>query len=60
MRNRRTMSSDGVGMGLVPMIGLALVVLIVAAAIGFTIYGGSVQPATSHVEQVVPDDKLPH
>ena len=59
MRSRRTMSS-GDGMGLMPMIGIALVVLIVASAIGFTIYGGSVEPTTRHYEQVVPDDRLPH
>ena len=58
MRNRRTMSNEG--MGLMPVIGIALVVLIVASAIGFTIYGGSVQPTIRHHEQVVPDDHLPH
>ena len=59
MRSRRTMSSSD-GMGLMPMIGTALAVLVVAGAIGFTIYGGSVQPTTRHYEQVVPDDRLPH
>jgi high-affinity Fe2+/Pb2+ permease len=58
MRSRRTMSNDG--MGLMPVIGIAVAVLIVASAIGFTIYGGSVQPVTRHFEQVVPDDRLPH
>lgn len=58
MRSRRTMSNDG--MGLTPLIGIAVAVLVVAGAIGFTIYGGSVQPTTRHYEQVVPDDHLPH
>jgi hypothetical protein len=56
--NRRSMGGEG--MGLAPMIGIAVAVLLVAGAIGFTIYGGSVQPTTRHYEQVVPDDRLPH
>ncbi|HVU20375.1 MAG TPA: hypothetical protein VHE09_06550 [Rhizomicrobium sp.] len=51
-------SSDG--MGLMPILGIAVAVLVVAGAIGFTIYGSSVQPPTRHYEQVVPDDRLPH
>jgi hypothetical protein len=47
-------------MGLAPMIGVAVVVLLIVSAIGFTIYGGSVQPVSRHYEQVVPDDRLPH
>ena len=60
MRNRRTISGDGVGMGLVPVIGLVLAGLVAMAAIGFTIYGGSAQPTTRHIEQAVPEDRLPH
>jgi len=60
MRSSRRSMSGGDGMGLAPMIGIAVAVLIVAGAIGFTIYGGSVQPTTRHYEQVVPDDRLPH
>jgi hypothetical protein len=56
--SRRTMSNEGLGRA--PMIGIAVAVLIVAGAIGLTIYGGSVQPASRHYEQVVPDDRLPH
>jgi hypothetical protein len=56
--SRRTMSNEG--LGLAPMIGIVVAVLIVAGAIGLTIYGGSVQPASRHYEQVVPDDRLPH
>lgn len=48
------------GMGLMSMIGIAAAVLVVAGAVGFTVYGGSVQPTTRHYEQVVPDDRLPH
>jgi hypothetical protein len=48
------------GMGLTPLIGIAVAVLIVAGAVGLTIYGGSAQPITRHFEQVVPDDRLPH
>lgn len=58
MPNRRTMGNDGPG--LVTLIGIAVVVLILAGAVGFTIYGGSVEPATRHYEQAVPDDRLPH
>lgn len=58
MRSRRTMGNDG--MGLTPLIGIAVAVLIVAGAVGLTIYGGSAQPITRHFEQVVPDDRLPH
>ena len=47
-------------MGLVPVIGLVLAGLVAMAAIGFTIYGGSAQPTTRHIEQAVPDDRLPH
>jgi hypothetical protein len=56
--SRRTTGGDG--MGLAPMIGVAVAVLLIVGAIGFTIYGGSVQPTTRHYEQVVPDDRLPH
>ena len=56
--SRRTMGGDG--MGLAPMIGIVVAVLIVAGVIGVTVYGGSVQPASTHIEQVVPDDRLPH
>jgi hypothetical protein len=56
--SRRTMSGDG--MGLAPMIGIVVAVLIVAGVIVLTVYGGSVQPASTHIEQVVPDDRLPH
>lgn len=59
MRSRRTMSGSD-GMGLMSMIGIAAAVLVVAGAVGFTVYGGSVQPTTRHYEQVVPDDRLPH
>jgi hypothetical protein len=48
------------GMGLAPVIGIVVAVLAVMGAIGLTIYGGSVQPASRHYEQVVPDDRLPH
>jgi hypothetical protein len=58
MRSRRTMSNDG--LGLMPLIGIAVAVLIVASAVGLTVYGGSTEPATKHFEQAVPDDRLPH
>lgn len=60
MRSNRRSMSGGEGMGLAPMIGAAVIVLLVVSAIGFTIYGGSVQPVTRHYEQAVPDDRLPH
>jgi hypothetical protein len=35
-------------------------VALVVAALGLSIYGGRVEPATHHIEQVVPDDRFPH
>ncbi len=58
MPNKRTMGGEG--LGLMPLMGIAVVVLIVVGAIGFTIYGSSAEPTTRHYEQAVPDDRLPH
>jgi hypothetical protein len=41
-------------------IAIGVAVLVVLAAIGLAVYGGRVQPATHPVEQIVPNDQLPH
>ncbi len=45
------------GWGLRITIGAA--VLVLAAAIGLTIYGGTVRPPHHHFEQVLPNDRFP-
>ncbi len=50
--------SDGMGWGL--WLGVIVAVLVVAAAIGLTIYGGTVRPVQHQVERVLPNDKFPN
>lgn len=40
-------------------IGAIVLVLVIAAAIGLTIYGGTVRPVQHQVERVLPDDRFP-
>ena len=46
------------GWGLRIAIGLGVLVLL--AAVGLAVYGGRVQPVQHPVEQIVPNDQLPH
>lgn len=55
MRSRNTES-----MSWTLRIGIAAGVLVLAAAIGLTVYGGRVRPHTHPVEQIVPNDRLPN
>jgi hypothetical protein len=50
--------SDGMGWGL--WLGVIVAVLVVAAAIGLTIYGGTVRPVQHQVERVLPNDRFPN
>ena len=54
----RTMGGEG--MGWASWLGISAAMALIVAALGLTIYGGRVEPGTLHVEQVVPDDRLPH
>ena len=49
--------SDRMGWGM--WLGVAVLVLVVAGAIGLAIYGGSVSPTQHQVEQVLPNDRFP-
>ena len=52
------MGREGMGWG--TWLGIVVAVVIVAGVIGLGVYGGRVHPPTRHIEQVVPDDHLPH
>ena len=58
MRSRRTMGGEGIGWA--SLLGISAVAALLVAAVGFTIYGGRVEPDSHHYEQVVPDERLPH
>ncbi len=49
--------TDGMGWGVWLLILIGVVV--VAAMIGLTIYGGTVSPQQHQVEQVLPNDRFP-
>lgn len=50
----------GEGPGWASWLGISLIVVLIVAAVGLTIYGGRVTPDSHHYEQAVPDDRLPH
>jgi len=54
----RSTYSESTGWGL--RITIGIVVLVVVGAVGLAVYGSRVQPSTHAVEQIVPDDRLPH
>jgi hypothetical protein len=58
MRSKRTMGGESSGWA--PWLGISAAVALVVAVVSLTIYGGRVEPATHPIEQVVPDDRLPH
>ena len=58
MRARRTLGHEGMGWGL--RIGIAAAVLLILAATGLAIYGGTLKPVIGHYEQVVPNDRFAH
>jgi hypothetical protein len=47
------------GMGWSGRIAIAAGVLLILAAIGLTIYGGTLRPHQHEVEQVIPNDRFP-
>jgi hypothetical protein len=52
------MGREGMGWG--TWLGIVVAVVIVVGVVGLGVYGGRVHPPTWHIEQVVPDDHLPH
>jgi len=58
MRSGQSLGREG--MGLVSWFAIILAVLVVLSAVGLAIYGGRAEPPVRHIEQVVPDDNLPH
>ncbi len=57
MRARRSLGQEG--MGWAGWLAAAVAGLLIAGAVGLSIYGGRVQPASRHYEQIVPDDRFP-
>jgi hypothetical protein len=47
-------------MGWGSWLAIVLAALVVVTMVGLAIYGGRTQPPVRHIEQVVPDDRLPH
>jgi|GEM_PF-2421812 len=58
MRSGHTLGREG--MGLASWFAIILAVLVILSAVGLAIYGGRAEPPVRHIEQVVPDDNLPH
>jgi hypothetical protein len=58
MRSGQTLGREG--MGLVSWLAIIVAALVVLSAVGLAIYGGRAEPPTHQIEQVVPDDSLPH
>ena len=58
MRSGQSLGREG--MGLVSWFAIILAVLVILSAVGLAIYGGRAEPPVRHIEQVVPDDNLPH
>ena len=54
MRMARSESGDWGG-----RIAIGIAVLLILAAIGLTIYGGTVRPQQHAIEQVLPNDRFP-
>jgi len=47
-------------MGLGSWLAIIVAALLIICAVGLAIYGGRTEPPVRHIEQVVPDDHLPH
>jgi hypothetical protein len=47
-------------MGWGSWLAMIAVLLVILTMVGLAIYGGRVQPPVHQIEQVVPDDHLPH
>jgi hypothetical protein len=58
MRSGYTVGREG--MGVASWFAIILAMLVILSAVGLAIYGGRAEPSVRHIEQVVPDDNLPH
>jgi len=47
-------------MGWGSWLAIVAMVLVILTMVGLAIYGGRVEPPFRHIEQVVPDEHLPH
>jgi hypothetical protein len=54
----RTRNTETMSLG--AWIGLGIAVVVLAGAVGLTVFGGRVMPVQHPVEQIVPNDRLPN
>jgi len=54
----RSLSRQSEGMGWGARLGIGIVVLLIAGAVGLAIYAGTVKPPHHSFEQVLPNDRF--